>query len=100
MADGGDGYEILSKYEVAQEALFSESDILGIYIRDDLKGVIPDKYGATEGRINVYSKTINTDENSEENKNSNNDSDSSNSQNSNIVRVSISLLVLIIYFIN
>ena len=67
MANGGDGYSMLSKYDVIKEALLTESDLLGIYIKEDLNGVIPEKYKELEGRINFKSN----DSEESENKNKN-----------------------------
>ena len=67
MANGGDGYSMLSKYDVIKEALLTERDLLGVYIKEDLNGIIPEKYKALEGRINI--KNNDSEESEEKNKN-------------------------------
>ena len=41
-ANGGSGYNMLSKYDVYNEYLLTDTDSLAYYIRDKLKGEIPE----------------------------------------------------------
>ena len=43
MANGGDRYTMLLKYDVIKEALLPESYILSVYIKEHLNSVIPEK---------------------------------------------------------
>ena len=51
IVDGGDGYSMFNKFKVVNHTNFMLSDILKDYIENDLKGVIPDMYKTTQGRI-------------------------------------------------
>ena len=55
-ANGGDGYSMFAKYEVANESLITETDALSLYIQNVLKGEIPEKYKDLQGRINIMNK--------------------------------------------
>jgi 2',3'-cyclic-nucleotide 2'-phosphodiesterase (5'-nucleotidase family) len=51
MAEGGDGYAMLSKYEVTDDTTIMMSDACKDYIEIVLNGKIPDKYKTSQGRI-------------------------------------------------
>ena len=57
MAIGGDGYSMLSNFEVTQEALLTDTDALFLYIKNSLNGEIPEKYSKLQGRINFKNET-------------------------------------------
>ena len=53
LKNGGDGGDLTKKCEIIRDSVMSESELLAIYIRDELDGVIPEKYRSPygEGRI-------------------------------------------------
>ena len=53
LKNGGDGGVLTKKCEIIRDSVMSESELLAIYIRDELDGVIPEKYRSPygEGRI-------------------------------------------------
>ena len=51
LATGGDGYSMLSDYEITREALVTDTNALSIFIEYNLKGEIPEKYSESQGRI-------------------------------------------------
>ena len=55
-ASGGDGYSMIGNVEVDREALLTDTDAVTDYIKENLKGKIPDKYKDVQGRINKSSK--------------------------------------------
>ena len=57
MAIGGDGYSMLSEYDVSREALVTDTQSLSDFIEEDLKGTIPEKYSQLQGRINITNET-------------------------------------------
>ena len=61
-ANGGDGYSMLSEYEVDREALITDTDALGQYIEHNLNGIIPEKYAKFQGRINIVNGTNGTNQ--------------------------------------
>jgi len=52
IGNGGDGYTMLSKYDVIREGLLADTDTLANYIKEDLNGTIPEEYKDLQGRIN------------------------------------------------
>ena len=52
ISNGGDGYTMFAKYEVVNEPLFTDTDSLAYYIKNDLNGTIPAEYKDFQGRIN------------------------------------------------
>ena len=54
---GGDGYIFTGKCNIIRDNVMSDSDLISVYIRDDLGGVIPEKYSELygEGRIKIIS---------------------------------------------
>ena len=57
LANGGDGYSLFADYEVSREALVTDTNALSDYIKEDLKGIIPQKYSQPQGRIVATNKT-------------------------------------------
>ena len=57
MANGGSGYTMLSKYDVYNESLMTDTDSLAYYIKDKLKGEIPDTYKYFQGRANIFNSS-------------------------------------------
>ena len=53
IAAGGDGYIMFAKYDVLNESVFTDTDSFAYYLKNDLKGTIPEKYKQEEGRINI-----------------------------------------------
>ena len=53
IANGGDGYTMFTQYEVFNEPLFTDTDALAYYIKNDLNGRIPAIYKDFQGRINL-----------------------------------------------
>ena len=49
--DGGDGYSMFADAEIISTSVGVDDQILLKYISDYLKGVVPDKYSQTEGRM-------------------------------------------------
>ena len=47
---------MISKVEVDREALLTDTDAVTNYIKENLKGKIPDKYKDVQGRINKSTK--------------------------------------------
>ena len=41
---GGDGFTMFGKFPVVNESIFADSDALGYYIKNNLKGEIPSRY--------------------------------------------------------
>ena len=66
LKNGGDGFKyILSeKCSIVRDSVMSDSDLIATYIRDDLGGVIPEKYSNLygEGRIKILSAQAGTDD--------------------------------------
>ena len=61
--EGGDGYSMFKDFEVVKTSAGVDNEVVLNYIENDLKGVIPDKYRQTEGRIvktngRIYSENI------------------------------------------
>ena len=53
IGNGGDGYTMFTKYDVLLEGLYTDTDAIANYIKDDLNGTIPAKYKDFQGRINL-----------------------------------------------
>ena len=51
IGNGGDGYSMFNKYEEALPIFKTDKQALIIYIKEVLKGIIPDKYRIKQGRI-------------------------------------------------
>jgi 2',3'-cyclic-nucleotide 2'-phosphodiesterase (5'-nucleotidase family) len=58
IGNGGDGYTMFAKYEVFKEGLFTDTDAIAYYIKNDLNGTIPAKYKDFQGRINLVNDSI------------------------------------------
>ena len=54
--NGGDGYSMFAEFPVVNESVFADSDALGYYIKNNLKGEIPSKYQELQGRVNIDKK--------------------------------------------
>ncbi len=63
LKNGGDGYIFTGKCKIIHDNVMSDSDLISVYIRDDLGGVIPEKYSNLygEGRIKILSAEAGTD---------------------------------------
>jgi len=61
IGNGGDGYEMLSKYDVIQEGLLTDTDSLSYYIKNHLNGKIPEEYKDLQGRINLVNGSKSND---------------------------------------
>ena len=55
LKNGGDSYVFSGKCEILRDSVMSESELLPVYIRDTLDGVIPERYRDPlgEGRITI-----------------------------------------------
>ena len=53
ISDGGDGFSMFAKYEEISVTSKVDNEAFKIYIKDVLKGKIPDRYKNTQGRINI-----------------------------------------------
>lgn len=55
LKNGGDGYILTGKCNIIRDNVMSDSDLISVYIRDTLGGVIPKKYRDPygEGRITI-----------------------------------------------
>ena len=51
LANGGDGYSMLTDYEIAREALVTDTHAVSNFIEIYLKGVIPKSYSESQGRV-------------------------------------------------
>ena len=51
LANGGDGYSMLTDYEIAREALVTDTHAVSNFIEMDLKGIIPKSYSESQGRV-------------------------------------------------
>ena len=54
---GGDGYSMLTPYEVINESIYTDTDAFAQYIEYNLNGTIPETYKDYQGRIKIYNKT-------------------------------------------
>ena len=52
LGNGGDGYNMFAGYEVSQEGLYTDTDSIAYFIKNDLNGKIPSEYKDLQGRIN------------------------------------------------
>jgi len=50
---GGDGYSMFSTFKTINESIFADSDALQYYIKNDLDGLVPEKYKKVDERINI-----------------------------------------------
>ena len=48
---GGDGYSMFRNYEETFNTLKTDNEAFISYIKEDLKGIVPDNYKSTQGRI-------------------------------------------------
>ena len=58
IANGGDGYSMFNKYEEIFSTSKTDNQAFLIYIKDVLKGKIPDKYREKQGRIIIDEKKV------------------------------------------
>ena len=79
IGNGGDGYTMIAKYDVVLEGLYTDTDSIANYIKDDLNGTIPAFYKDFQGRINLV-----------------NGSDSSNNQKKSSKGLSTGAIIAII----
>ena len=56
VANGGDGYSMLQKYEVTEETLITDCGSIELLIKDKYNGEIPKDYTENQGRINIDKK--------------------------------------------
>jgi len=60
--EGGDGYSMFASYDITKMSIGVDNEVLLKYIKETLKGVIPDQYKMTEGRIlKTQGKSLNQD---------------------------------------
>ena len=57
IANGGDGFSMFNKYEELLSTLKTDNQAFMIYIKEVLKGIIPDKYRTTQGRIIIMNES-------------------------------------------
>ena len=67
VADGGDGYTMFGKYEDYYSTSIVDNEGLMKYIKDYFNETIPVTYNQTEGRIHIYSKFVDEEEEDEGN---------------------------------
>ncbi|MBR1831038.1 MAG: 5'-nucleotidase C-terminal domain-containing protein [Ruminiclostridium sp.] len=60
LKNGGDGYVFTGKCNIIRDNVMSDSDLIAVYIRDNLGGVIPEQYSELygEGRIKFINSSI------------------------------------------
>ena len=51
IAGGGDGFSMFAPYKEKESTLYIDNQALITYIKDELNGVIPDRYNSTSNRI-------------------------------------------------
>jgi len=61
ISNGGDGYAMFPNYEVYYESILTDTDSLIYYIKNNLKGTIPEKYKEVEGRVNIINSSSSSD---------------------------------------
>ena len=103
MASGGDGYQMLSEFDVFSEALITDTDALSLYIQQIEE--IPEKYKDLQGRINFLNASSGKDSvpsSSSSNipSSSSSSSSSDSSSTSLIVIIVVSIIALIILFVS
>ena len=54
IGSGGDGYSMFTNLVPYYESMYTDTDSFMYYIKDSLKGEIPDEYKELQGRINIY----------------------------------------------
>ena len=54
IGSGGDGYSMFTNLVPYYESMYTDTDSFMYYIKDFLKGEIPDEYKELQGRINIY----------------------------------------------
>ena len=54
--NGGDGFTMFSEFPTVNESVFTDSDSIGFYIRNNLEEKIPAKYEELQDRINIDEK--------------------------------------------
>ena len=79
---GGDGYSMFQKYKFINDTLKKDNEALITYIKDVLKGEIPDYYRKTQGRIIINSEV-----------------DNNNNDSNNTLTIIIIILIFIIIII-
>ena len=67
VADGGDGYTMFGEYEDYYSTSIVDNEGLMKYIKDYFNETIPVTYNQTEGRIHIYSKFVDEEEEDEGN---------------------------------
>ena len=60
IASGGDGFSMFNKYEEISNVLKTDNEAFTIYIKDKLRGIIPDIYREVQGRIVIGDKNSNS----------------------------------------
>jgi len=84
IGNGGDGFSMFKKYEEISNVLKTDNEALIIYIKDELKGKIPDIYQKTQGRIIIDEKEDNDNK------------DNSNSNSSSFIKKSSTIIPIIL----
>ena len=54
IGSGGDGYSMFTNLVPYYESIYTDTDSLKYYIKEGLKGEIPNEYRELQGRINIY----------------------------------------------
>ena len=57
IAKGGDGFEMITPYDITLEGLATDTESLADFIQYELKGSIPESYAKIQGRITLYNET-------------------------------------------
>lgn len=67
IGNGGDGLSMFGKYDILEDVHIVDNQALIKYIKDELKGAIPDYYRKTQGRIIIDSDSKNDDNSEKDN---------------------------------
>ena len=57
VGSGGDGYTMFTNLKSYYESIYTDTDSLMYYIKENLKGEIPEQYKELQGRINIFNAT-------------------------------------------
>ena len=77
LKNGGDGYVFTGKCNIIRDNVMSDSDLIAVYIRDNLGGVIPEKYSNLygEGRIKIINSSTDASADTDADANADTDTD-------------------------
>lgn len=67
LKNGGEGFILAGKCNIIRDDVMSDSDLIAVYIRDNLGGVIPEKYSSLygEGRIKIINSSAEASDNTD-----------------------------------